>query len=336
MKNRITVAVLCLLLTLCACAKKEKIYTVNFDTDGGSFIEAYVIDSDHKKAVRPDDPVKEGYTFTEWQLDGETYDFSKEVKKNITLKAVYQKADDGKDEKKEETEVLNHATVIIEGDKKEVTWKQGTTLQLDNPVSKDGRNFAGWIIDGTMDGLWAARDGSVIEAAFDELVIPCRSVKTEYTGYWTVEGNPPWKLDVILDPANTTDKVSYKSEDESIVTIDQDGYITVGKVGNTRINITCGEASWTIKFETRAKRVKTTGIAITPASMSLSVNESKTITATVTPENATDKTVTYTSDDPNVATVDSNGVVTGKKPGTANITVTARDGQKAVCAVTVK
>ena len=66
------------------------------------------------------------------------------------------------------------------------------------------------------------------------------------------------------------------------------------------------------------------------------------MTPTVAPDNATDKTVTWTSSDPNVATVDANGVVTAVSAGTATITATATNGttettddQIATCAVTV-
>ena len=60
------------------------------------------------------------------------------------------------------------------------------------------------------------------------------------------------------------------------------------------------------------------------------------LTATVTPSNATDKTVTYSSSAEATATVDGNGVVTGIAAGEATITVTTNDGNKTdTCAVTV-
>lgn len=70
---------------------------------------------------------------------------------------------------------------------------------------------------------------------------------------------------------------------------------------------------------------------------SLVVGANETLTATVAPTNATDKTVTYKSSDTSVATVDSTGKVSGVKAGTADITVTTKDGSKtAKCTVTVK
>lgn len=69
---------------------------------------------------------------------------------------------------------------------------------------------------------------------------------------------------------------------------------------------------------------------------SLVVGANETLTATVAPTNATDKTVTYKSSDTSVATVDSTGKVSGVKAGTADITVTTKDGSKtAECTVTV-
>ena len=60
------------------------------------------------------------------------------------------------------------------------------------------------------------------------------------------------------------------------------------------------------------------------------------IIATVEPENVTDRTVTYSSSNPDVATVDDNGTITAKKEGTANITATTVNGKTAICKVTVK
>lgn len=81
------------------------------------------------------------------------------------------------------------------------------------------------------------------------------------------------------------------------------------------------------------KKVEVTGITLSETSLTLLIDEEKTLTATVTPDNATDKTVTWSSDDESVASV-SNGKVKGLAEGSA--TITAKAGNKtATCSVTV-
>ena len=80
--------------------------------------------------------------------------------------------------------------------------------------------------------------------------------------------------------------------------------------------------------------VSVNGVSLDVKELSLSVDDTATLTAIVTPDDATNKTVTWTSSDPSVATVDANGLVTAVAPGTATITATA-DGVSATCTVTV-
>ncbi len=81
--------------------------------------------------------------------------------------------------------------------------------------------------------------------------------------------------------------------------------------------------------------VNVSGVTLNKASVTLNVGETETLTATVAPSNATNKTVTWTSSNPSVATV-SNGVITAKAAGTTTITATTVDGNKtAICVVTV-
>jgi YD repeat-containing protein len=81
--------------------------------------------------------------------------------------------------------------------------------------------------------------------------------------------------------------------------------------------------------------IAVTGVSLDKTAITLLVNGTDQLTATVDPDNATNKSVTWSSNDPLVATVD-NGLVTGVAAGTATITVTADNGnQTATCAVTV-
>ena len=77
-------------------------------------------------------------------------------------------------------------------------------------------------------------------------------------------------------------------------------------------------------------------MSLNKATASIAVGDDETLVATVTPANATVKTVTWSSDDTSVATVDSTGKVTGVAAGTATITVETVDGEFTdECEVTV-
>ena len=103
------------------------------------------------------------------------------------------------------------------------------------------------------------------------------------------------------------------------------GYITAS--GAVRI--------WDVTVTYSASIVNVTGVSLNKTSLSIPVGESETLTPTVAPAEATNKNVTWESDDEGVATV-VDGVVTGVAEGTATITVTTEDGSKtATCDVTV-
>ena len=149
-------------------------------------------------------------------------------------------------------------------------------------------------------------------------------------------------LEAAVLPEEATDKtVTWESSDPTIATV-TDGTVTAVAVGEAVITATAGEAndSCTVTVaqaqtitETQ-ETVEVTGVALDSTSLELTVGgETKTLTATVTPENATDKTVTWESSDPTVATV-TDGVVTAVAAGTATITAKAGD-ITAECAVTV-
>lgn len=98
-------------------------------------------------------------------------------------------------------------------------------------------------------------------------------------------------------------------------------------------NITLAQETYTITVT--AKPVSVTEITLSETSLSLREGKTTTLTATVMPEDATNKNVTWTSSNPDVVTVE-NGVVTAVSKGEATITVTTEDGSKtAACTVTV-
>ena len=95
-------------------------------------------------------------------------------------------------------------------------------------------------------------------------------------------------------------------------------------------------SAYNTALEAQVEVTPVTGVSVTPAQATIRVGNTTTIKAIVTPDDATEKAVTWTSSDDTVATVDSNGVVTGVKVGTATITATTIDGSfTATCEVNV-
>lgn len=123
-----------------------------------------------------------------------------------------------------------------------------------------------------------------------------------------------------LVPADTTeDNVTLSVDDESIARLDGNRIIAVNN-GETKITATCGivKTSAKVTVTTKVEQItlnKTEGV--------LTVGNSVTVTATVTPDNATNATVNWTSSDEKVATVDSNGKVTAVAAGNATIKATS-------------
>lgn len=112
--------------------------------------------------------------------------------------------------------------------------------------------------------------------------------------------------------------------------------VTISNVaGDANLNYATTVAPVTVT--TSVPVVAVTSVTVSSKTLNLEVGQTRTLTATVTPDNATDKTVTWTSSDKNVATVDKdNGTVTAVGEGTATITATAANGKKGTCKVTVK
>ena len=123
-----------------------------------------------------------------------------------------------------------------------------------------------------------------------------------------------------LVPADTTeDNVTLSVDDDSVARLDGNRIIAVNN-GETKITATCGivKTSAKVTVTTKVEQItlnKTEGV--------LTVGNSVTITATVTPDNATNATVNWTSSDEKVATVDSNGKVTAVAVGNATIKATS-------------
>ena len=156
--------------------------------------------------------------------------------------------------------------------------------------------------------------------------------------------NGTGKLTATVKPDETTVKtIQWSSSDEAVATVGADGTVTALKEGSAVITAKCGEKSAECTVTVKAEAVMPTSITMEPTKLSLTVGQKYTLIATILPENATDKTVTWTSDAPSIVDVAADGTVTAKAAGTvtakaagtANITARAANGLAVTCIVTV-
>ena len=141
-------------------------------------------------------------------------------------------------------------------------------------------------------------------------------------------------LSATVLPENATDKtVTWSSSDETVAAVDEGGNITAISLGNAVITATSGNVSASCIVEVVPIPVES--VTFDYENVELRVGESIALTATVMPENATDKSLTWSSSDENIAQVDNAGNVTMLKNGICIITAKANDasGIEAQCTV---
>ena len=136
------------------------------------------------------------------------------------------------------------------------------------------------------------------------------------------------RLTATVKPDEATVKtVQWSSSDDSVATVAADGTVTAVKEGTATITAKCGEKSADCTVTVKAAPVSPTSVTLDQNTLSLTVGGTAKLTATVAPENAADKTVSWSCDNLSVAEVSADGAVTAKAAGTATITVTTTDGR---------
>ena len=150
----------------------------------------------------------------------------------------------------------------------------------------------------------------------------------------TINKGAAAQLNLSVTPENFTDIVDWKSTDTNIVTVSDNGVVKAVGVGTATVKVTVGDVSTSCKVTVLQP---VTGINLNKSSLTMDALGTFQMTASVYPDSANDKRITWSSSDPAIASVDENGLVTALKKGTATITAAAMDGSgvKSTCKVTV-
>ena len=174
------------------------------------------------------------------------------------------------------------------------------------------------------------------EITVNPTVYPVESISLDKTSYEMTEGEE-FTLTATINPENATNKnVSWSSSNSSVATVDN-GKVTALAPGQTTITAITEDGGKTATCEVIVnKRIyHVENITLNIEEASLMIGDELTLIATISPTNATDKTVIWSSSDPSVVSVD-NGQLTAHKLGTAVITATTQDGGKtASCVISV-
>jgi len=147
------------------------------------------------------------------------------------------------------------------------------------------------------------------------------------------------QLTLTLTPSTdvTNQYISWGSDNPNVATVSNTGLVTMVSGGTAYITCRSTDGSYLSCNCVVKVRQQVESITLDRTSLVLHKDHTYSLTATVSPENADNKAVTWSSSDTNVATVSDDGIVTGKGSGTATITCTAQDGSVAAasCIVTV-
>lgn len=135
-------------------------------------------------------------------------------------------------------------------------------------------------------------------------------------------------------PANAEYTLTWSISDKYVATISQDGLLTGKSAGAADLKVKADNGVYAM-LRVVVSEPKPTSVSVSPSSVTLTEGQSRYLTATVYPSNAS-QLVTWTSSNANIASVSSSGKVTAVKAGTVIITAKTSNGKSATCTVTCK
>ena len=227
--------------------------------------------------------------------------------------------------------------------------KESITLPI---AEKEGFIFNGWTDedgkilpseyvvtkDATLKAVWVSETADTITIKFDTnggskiediivvkgktLKLPKNPIKKGYKFmYWVDKNETPVYDDALLSEDTTLKAVWKKVE------------VKTNNTTNTTNTTNSGNENPVNNSQTENKTVQATGVKLNTTSKSMTVNTTDKLVATIEPSNASDKTVTWSSDNTSVITVDKNGNIKAVGLGEANITVKTANGKTATAKV---
>ena len=190
----------------------------------------------------------------------------------------------------------------------------------------------------TEDGGYTATCNVTV---IDSSIVSVTGVKLSATAAELTIGNSK-QLTAAISPTNATNKgVTWSSSNTNVASVSSSGVVVAKGEGTATITVKTDDGGYTAACTIRVSKpspsvVAVTGVKLSAIGIELPVGGSKRLSATITPSSATNKGVTWSSDNTSVAAVNASGLITAKGEGTATVTVRTDDGgYTATCKITV-
>ena len=179
-------------------------------------------------------------------------------------------------------------------------------------------------------------DTAIIEVVNYDNLVEEKTLSFASSSY-SIGVNQTVTLNPIITPSNATFKaVEFQSSNASIATVDENGVVRGIAPGTATITATTKRNGIKASVSVTVRTIASTSVSLNSTKVSINRGDTFSLIATVNPSNATNQTVTFKSDNPSIATIDSNGIITGISSGTATITVTPNGGgTSSTCLVTI-
>lgn len=202
-----------------------------------------------------------------------------------------------------------------------------------NIEDEDGAAHCNFDAEPKEDDLWS---GQWIFTPVSGTIVPVTGVSVN-TSSVNLTGYVTHQLSVTVTPGNATfKKLWLSSSNPGVATSSFEGLVSAGKTGTTTLTVIPQTGSGSATVNVTVSPVNTTGVSITSASTEIFKGKSKKLIAVVAPDNATNKLITWRSNNTNIARVNMHGVVTGVNAGTTSIEAVNQSGQKATSTVIVR
>ena len=215
-----------------------------------------------------------------------------------------------------------------------------TIATVDENGVVTGKKVGNVVISVTSDSDSSKKDYCIVEVQDNALWIDIFRIYWGNSTYVLKQGDEK-QLSYYMTPMEASDQtVTWTTSDASVAKVDKNGLLTAVSEGTADITITSNsqmdkqETSRVIVEALPPIEIEVASVSLNKTSLAMKTGQQETLTYSITPANATDQTVEWTSSNRSVATV-NNGVITAHANGEATITVKTTNGKTASCAVTV-